>query len=144
MMEKEKIISKKYIIYGIFGLVIVLNIFCFPDLLNHQDIKLNDMSYMVMSNGIETPAVSAPVVKETLPPVVETPVTTDQVKVIQPKSTGYLVILLMLLAACLGSFAYYSYKFRDQISLLRIPKRDNRKEKIDIAVQDDDYYLLDD
>jgi hypothetical protein len=149
MMDfQEKIIKKKYIIYAVFGLVIFLNIVFFPELLNHQDIKLNDMSYMIMNGD----AANLPL--NTQPSEVKaTPATTEPVnptmiqdQIIKPKSTGYLAILLLLLAACLGSFAYYAYKYRDQMSLLRLP-RDNTKQKLNAynkihSPADDSYHLL--
>jgi hypothetical protein len=47
MKDNIKHIFKKNIIYIIFAIFIFLNIFCFPDLLNHKDIKLNDLSWTV-------------------------------------------------------------------------------------------------
>jgi hypothetical protein len=40
----------KNIIYIIFGVFIVFNIICFPDLLNNRDIKINDYSWIVQQN----------------------------------------------------------------------------------------------
>ena len=42
-----KVIFSKYFLYIFFPLLIFINMIIFPDLLNHSDIKLNDMSYLL-------------------------------------------------------------------------------------------------
>jgi hypothetical protein len=152
-MDKEKTISKKYIIYGIFGVVLLMNIFLFPDLLNHEDIKLNDLSYIIPEvKTIEAAPMAKPEIinkAESIQPQevtkletkAEAPVPAIE-KVIQPKSNGYLIILLLLLFSCLGSFAYYSYKHRDQINLLRLPTKHARKIESQKVYFEDGYQLL--
>jgi hypothetical protein len=44
-------ICKKNSIYLIFGFFILLNIFCFPDLLNNRDIKINDESWVIQQDN---------------------------------------------------------------------------------------------
>jgi hypothetical protein len=39
------------LIYIVFVFLIVLNVVFFPELLNHKDIKLNDLSYLVTNNN---------------------------------------------------------------------------------------------
>jgi hypothetical protein len=38
---------KNNIIYIIFALFVLLNVVCFPDLLNNEDIKINDYSWVI-------------------------------------------------------------------------------------------------
>ena len=52
---KEKLIKKvfnAYTFYIVLGIIVFANVFLFPDLLNHSDIKLNDLSYL-MNKQIE-------------------------------------------------------------------------------------------
>ncbi len=51
MKEFIKYFLRKNIIYVIFTIFIILNIICFPDLLNQNDIKLNDLSWTVQHSS---------------------------------------------------------------------------------------------
>jgi hypothetical protein len=42
-----KLFFNKYSVYVLLGILLCVNIVFFPDLLNHKDIKLNDMSFLV-------------------------------------------------------------------------------------------------
>ena len=47
---EEKFIKKvfnAYTLYIVLGIIVFANVFLFPDLLNHSDIKLNDLSYLM-------------------------------------------------------------------------------------------------
>jgi hypothetical protein len=37
----------KYTLYGFLAVVVIANLFLFPNLLNHKDMKFNDMSYLL-------------------------------------------------------------------------------------------------
>jgi hypothetical protein len=171
MDQEGQKFSKKNIMFAILGLFIVLNIFFFPELLNHSDIKLNDMSYLIPnSSGLDMqipPVVEGnkvadkgdqakpvetveptPANKDVeLPKAVVTTTNEDITKVIQPKSSRYLVILLMLLVAVLGSFSYYAFTHREEMSLLKLPTTNSKnfqKTYNNIFQNEDNYHLLED
>jgi hypothetical protein len=41
---------KNNAMYIVFGFFILLNIFCFPDVLNNKNIKINDESWIIQQN----------------------------------------------------------------------------------------------
>jgi hypothetical protein len=51
MKDIIKYFFKKHLIYVIFAIFIILNILCFPDLLNDNDIKINDLNWTVHQNS---------------------------------------------------------------------------------------------
>jgi hypothetical protein len=46
------VLFSKYVLYIFFPVVVFINIVLFPDLLNHNDIKLNDLSYLLPQKEI--------------------------------------------------------------------------------------------
>ena len=47
MEAKFTHLIKKHIVYILLSFFIVMNIMFFPELLNHKDIKVNDMSWII-------------------------------------------------------------------------------------------------
>lgn len=42
-----KLVFSKYFVYIVLGVFVFINLLVFPDLLNHKDIKIHDMSYLI-------------------------------------------------------------------------------------------------
>lgn len=147
-----KLLFNKYTVYVLLGILLCMNIILFPDLLNHKDIKLNDMSYLVehakkqrdQMEGIKNKSnTSDPLEYIQIIDEEKNNKNNDDEKDLNPSITvnenisktkrnyGYLTILSLILLALLTSFGVFIYK---NINIVRatflIGKNSNFREMV--------------
>lgn len=125
-------VFKKYFLYVLLAVLIVVNIVIFPDLLNHRDIKLNDMSYLLPSesnnilggdvaaakphNVYNTGIEQFPIGEETDEKKDDSTQNIDnKIPEPLPRNHSYLLLLFLILTALFICFGVYVYNNHETI-----------------------------
>lgn len=124
---RAKKVFNKYFLYGVLLTLIGVNILFFPDLLNHKDFKLHDMSYLLPNaekekekvilhkenenenKSVDSVEVSKPTEEVETNEAVNNNITKEQTNTDSISYSFYLFILLCIVSLAFGIFIYNNY-----------------------------------